>query len=137
MWVFNGNLMRDKNNLEFCFYVCIIRDMNTYIFIDKVIYKGEDMATKLNELGAVLDQVRALQEQAQEKKNEAFGELTGKITELNDAIAANQAASEILQAQLADQALDADTQAKLDAVVATAEAVAANAQALADIIPNQ
>lgn len=129
--------MRDKNNLEFCFYVCIIRDMNTYIFIDKVIYKGEDMATKLNELGAVLDQVKALQEQAQEKQNEAFGELTGKITELNDAIAANQAASETLQAQLADQALDADTQAKLDAVVATAEAVAVNAQALADIIPNQ
>ena len=133
--------MRDKNNLEFCFYVCIIRDMNTYIFIDKVIYKGEDMTTKLNELGAVLDQVKALQEQAQEKQNEAFGELTGKINELNDAIAANQAASqaaiEALQAQLADQALDADTQVKLDAVVATAEVVAANAQALADVIPNQ
>lgn len=115
--------------------------MNTYIFIDKVIYKGEDMTTKLNELGAVLDQVKALQEQAQEKQNEAFGELTGKINELNDAIAANQAASqaaiEALQAQLANQELDADTQAKLDAVVATAEVVAANAQALADIIPNQ
>ena len=38
--------------------------MNTYIFIDKIIFKGENM-TKLNELGAALDQIQALQTQAQ------------------------------------------------------------------------
>ena len=55
---------------------------------------------------------------------------------MNTSIEANQAAIAELQAQLANQELDADTQAKLEAVTATAQTVLANAQSLADIIPN-
>ena len=86
--------------------------MNIHVDIKEIHIHGADVMTKLSELGAVLDEVKA-------KQDEANAEMTGMIATL-------QANVQALADQLANQdaELSPEVEAKLQAVRDTAASMA-------------